>query len=91
MNRTLNLCKVLGWQGGTIHQVAEATGLSVSTILDGKSREGSADFHGGWFAARTCSLEWNRAKNFPANQGNEQFWLGAAAGIQFGTVDESND
>jgi hypothetical protein len=29
-------CLLLGWQGGTIHQVSQATGLSVEEILNSK-------------------------------------------------------
>lgn len=29
-------CKILGWQGGTIHQVAEETFLTVDQILNAK-------------------------------------------------------
>lgn len=34
MTNTEYLMKALGWQGGTVHQVASATGLSVMQILD---------------------------------------------------------
>lgn len=34
MTNTGYLMKALGWQGGTVHQVARATGLTVSEILD---------------------------------------------------------
>jgi hypothetical protein len=36
-------CYLLGWQGGTIHQVAEETGLSVDEIL--KSKDIEADIN----------------------------------------------
>ena len=32
-------CLLLGWQGGTIHQVSEKTGLTVDQILDSKDIE----------------------------------------------------
>lgn len=31
---TREMCVFLGWQGGTIHQVAQETGLSILTLLD---------------------------------------------------------
>lgn len=34
MTNTELLMKALGWQGGTVHQVAQATGLTVTEILD---------------------------------------------------------
>ena len=30
----LHIMHALGWQGGTIHQVASATGLKVETVLN---------------------------------------------------------
>lgn len=33
-NCTLVLMHALGWQGGTVHQVSQATGLDVQTILN---------------------------------------------------------
>lgn len=39
MNNTAILCFILGWQGGTVHQVSEVLGLSVSTILDANTSE----------------------------------------------------
>lgn len=34
ITNTLHLMHVLGWQGGTVHQVARETGLTVGEILD---------------------------------------------------------
>lgn len=34
ITNTERLMHVLGWQGGTVHQVATETGLTVSDILD---------------------------------------------------------
>lgn len=82
-NRTLNLCKALGWQGGTIHQVAKATGVDTGTLLYGKpsSESTASDYSLGWFAARTCSFEYNRDHNFRAFHGVADFWLGVAEGF----------
>jgi len=82
MNRTEALCQVLGWQGGTIHQVALETGCPVDAILWGSpaSTELSSDYTGGWFASRTCSTEHLKSKLLPKYQGNVDFWLGAAEG-----------
>lgn len=33
-NTPLHLMHSLGWQGGTVHQVASATGLKVETVLN---------------------------------------------------------
>ena len=74
------LCLALGWQGGTVHQVAEATGLTAAQIINtDRMKEGES--HGNGFSAvRTCSLEFNRTVNFPARQGNLSFWMGVARG-----------
>lgn len=34
MTNTELLMRALGWQGGTVHQVAHSTGLSVQQVLD---------------------------------------------------------
>lgn len=34
---TRDMCIMLGWQGGTIHQVADQTGLSVEQLLKAQS------------------------------------------------------
>ncbi len=39
MSNTEIACLLLGWQGGTIHQVSEETGLSVEDILHSKDIE----------------------------------------------------
>lgn len=83
MNRTQALCKALGWQGGTIHQVSQETGVSVEELLYGEVEDKSlaSEYTGGWFAGRTCSLEHNRKVNFPQNKGNRDFWIGVAEGL----------
>ncbi len=39
-------CLLLGWQGGTIHQVSHETGLSVIEILESKDIEKSLEEKG---------------------------------------------
>ncbi len=34
MSNTHTLCFILGWQGGTVHQVAKELGVEVQEILD---------------------------------------------------------
>lgn len=83
MTRLEALCKALGWQGGTIHQVATETGCTVQDLIHSRpsTTHLGSDHCSGWFAARTCSLEHNRRVNFPAAKGNLDFWLGVAEGI----------
>lgn len=87
------LCNVLGWQGGTVHQVARETGLTVEEIIytdrtldtiNGKSTSP------GWFANRTCSLDHQRAVCFPARQRDLAFWMGAARGEEFTQKEKAN-
>lgn len=74
------LCYALGWQGGTIHQVSEETGLRTSEILGMNDAipdtSKGADFWEGWLrvqAYRDC-----RGLDLTQYKGNLQFWLGAA-------------
>jgi len=39
MNNLERALKVMGWEGGTIHQVAEKTGLTVEELLDAENVE----------------------------------------------------
>ena len=84
VTRTEALCKVLGWQGGTIHQIAQETGCDVQELLYSEPKEthltSSNSF--GWSAARTNDVAFNRKKIFPQYRGNVDFWLGAARGMQ---------
>lgn len=77
------LCLVLGWQGGTVHQVAAATGLAVDQIINGDRNSekpwGDTYWHG-WSATRTCSLRHNHDIVFPKYMGDVNFWMGAARG-----------
>jgi len=76
-NRTQALCKAFGWQGGTIHQIAEKTGCSVDELLYGNptTEKLGSSYYKGWFAGLTCPL------NFRQEKGNLDFWLGVAQGI----------
>lgn len=78
--RSLALMHALGWQGGTIHQVAAVTGCEVADLLHGEddAHLGGA-FGMGFSAVRTCGREFfNRTaeKHF----GVLAFWLGVAEG-----------
>lgn len=81
------LCYAIGWQGGTIHQVAETTGLSVDWIAStnaleaGAKNQNDGDFRGGWFCVRTCGQDYVKEKVIPNRKGDEAFWLGAVSGI----------
>ena len=81
IERTQALCNALGWQGGTIHQVAEETGCSVADLLYAETISHSFSHSQGWFAGRTCSTQFNKDVNFPNHKGDVQFWHGVADGL----------
>lgn len=86
MNRTQALCKALGWQGGTIHQISDETNCSVNDLLYGSPNKSSQNYTSGWFAGRTCSLEHNQMINFPKHKGDLNFWLGVADGLILNSI-----
>jgi hypothetical protein len=84
MTRTGALVKAMGWQGGTIHQLAQETGVDVHTLLYAKKPSDqslASPYTQGWFAGRTCTIEFNKHTNFPKFKGNSDFWLGVAEGL----------
>ena len=76
------LMLAFGWQGGTIHQIAKETGCDAHDLIYGESIEYNSSNIAGWFAYRTNSLEFNQQTLTQKHQGNLQFWLGVAAGVQ---------
>ena len=83
--RTQALYFFFGWQGGTVHQLAAATGLTVSQILyEPLSLRGdlSSAFTGGWSSIRTCSRAWRRntLTLAPQRLGDFEYWSGAISG-----------
>ena len=77
------LCKALGWQGGSIEQVAAETGCPAEYLLGTTvvNRGLRSPYTAGWFAARTNSVEFNRDRVFPHRRGDVNFWLGVAEGL----------
>ncbi len=70
-----------GWQGGTIHQLAEATGCSVDDLLyRTHGPEKSAIHLGGFSAIRTCDTPWRRDVLAPKHQGEWPYWRDAIEG-----------
>lgn len=78
------------WQGGTIHQVAEATGCTATDLLHAQADKGwhntayqmgringdNAATHG---THRFLDLETGKA--FPHTLGRLDYWLGVAEGV----------
>ncbi len=81
MTRLDAFCKAFGWQGGTIAQVADATGCQVDQLLQGHHCEVASDFDAGWFDG--CEVIDRRRKRLqPGTQaGNLDYWLGVCLSI----------
>lgn len=79
--RTQALCIAFGWQGGTVHQVAEVTGCAAHDLIYADAVESDISHKQGWFAYRTCELAFN-APRVEEKKGDLQFWLGVASGVQ---------
>ena len=82
ITRTQALMIAFGWQGGTIHQIAQETGCDAHDLIYAESEEYNIDNRLGWFAYKTCSLEHNQKCHTRQYRGNLQFWIGVAGGVQ---------
>jgi len=85
-NKTRLQCLLfaLGYTGGTIHQIANETGVPVDQLLMGCASTVNigSDYYNGASAVMTCSLEFNKKVNFPKACGKADFWLGVISGVQ---------
>lgn len=65
-----------GWQGGAIHQLAQATGCSSQDLLyrDYGDESLFEDLSGGFSAVRTCDKDWRVNKLAPKEQGKWKYW-----------------
>lgn len=87
MNPTLLVLNALGYQGGTIHQAAQETGLTTEEILSLPTRENevkgslTSDYSSGWCAVRTCNLTFRKEVIYPKYRGNINFWAGVVRGL----------
>lgn len=79
MNETKCFFDMLGWTGGTIHQVAEELGVDANDLLYGKPIQPlrtDCDYIKGQYAHDTCEKTWVRDRLLPKYKGNIDFWLG---------------
>lgn len=78
MNYTQSLFALLGWTGGTIHQVSDEIGVDSDILLHGKpsSTYTASDYMLGQSAFSTCSREWITDRLLPQYKGNADFFLG---------------
>ena len=80
-----NLYAYFGWQGGTIHQIAEATGCYsdelIYTVPDQMEViRLDSDYSAGQSALATCDKEFRVSVLTPKRKGNLMFWLGVRNG-----------
>ncbi len=80
-----NLYAYFGWQGGTIHQIAEATGCDsdelIYTVPDQMEViRMDSDYSAGQSALATCDKEFRVSVLTPKRKGNLLFWLGVRNG-----------
>jgi hypothetical protein len=88
--RTRALFYFMGWQGGTIHQLANETGLPAQTILDAPLKDGG--HLDGFSAIRTCDRSWRYEKLRRQYLRQWQFFSGAIRGFwATGPLDGLND
>lgn len=71
--RSIALMRALGWQGGTIHQVAKESGCSAHELLHGPLYQSVRFFSGvrNWRYANELKRKY---------QGQLDWWLGVAVG-----------
>lgn len=88
-DRTRLALRLLGWQGGTVHQICDEFGLSVQDFLyaDAQDVGMASDFSFGWFARRTSN--WPEA--IKRNRGNLQFFFGAIAAENLNEIESRSD
>ena len=80
-----NLYAYFGWQGGTIHQIAVATGCNPNDLIYTVPDQMEvirldSDYSAGQSALATCSKEFRVSVLAPKHMGNLLFWLGVRNG-----------
>ena len=80
-NRSKNLFKLLGWQGGTIHDACKEIGCDPFEFL-----ECAGDFNSQGLPCHDFRRGYDEAKDIAlylsANNGNLQYWFGAVAAVE---------
>ena len=77
-NNTLSLLCALGYQGGTIHQVSDLTGLSVNTILEMNPNITTTVAMQGYEDAVNPQFVHKSTKKSSLFYGNVCYWSGVA-------------
>ena len=78
-NPTLAILLALGYQGGTIHQVAKMTGLTVSTVLELEPDYTSAAAIQGYHDAENVLILRKNTNQYSTYHGNAEYWQGVLA------------
>lgn len=82
--RSANLFHYFGWKGGTIHQIADETGVSVQDLLYGEPSSNylSSHYSHGACANETCSLPYRiLLSKRDEVKGDRDYWIGVACAI----------
>jgi hypothetical protein len=78
-NNIQALYKLMQWQGGTVHQIADAVDVPAETLLYGMPSNTlglNSSYIQGQSAFDTCRPEYVKAVLLKAYRGNVDFWLG---------------
>ena len=78
-NPTLAILLALGYQGGTIHQVAKMTGLTVSTVLELEPDYTSAAAIQGYHDSDNVLILRKNTNQYSTYHGNAEYWQGVLA------------
>jgi len=89
MTSTQKLLKILGYTGGTIHDLSKELGLPVNQILDIETApyeagvfEGKAKSVG--LIVNTCGSKWIKENLLPTYYGSFNFWKAAIRSVDLG-------
>jgi hypothetical protein len=75
------LAYFFGWQGGSCHQLDEATGCrDVTSRALERDRGLTGSTGGGFSSVRTCDRDWRRDRLAPQERGNWPYWVGVIDG-----------
>lgn len=79
-NRTAAVMSLIGWQGGTAHQLCEYLGIDVNKFLwDEKDLSEDSNYTLGLYCS-TNSKGYINSYIVPKYKGDTQYWIGAAVG-----------
>lgn len=82
--RMTNLLTYFGWQGGTIHQLEQETGVDAATLLHAPNmcQHIADEYSKGAAALETCGRDWRVKRLAPKYKGNAAYWIGVAHALR---------